>query len=178
MALIAAALALMGASVTTYTVSATDFGVREVGRSAVQRVEIWRGPVSTPLGSGAPVTYGASSSSGAPIALGAAASLGAHWGRVTSLRRSPEHNRQVGGVRNSYHLSGRAIDIARRPGVSHASIAAAYRNAGYALVESLDEGDHSHFAFGSNGGHALLRAPRANSQVAGATQWRMVAAPR
>ena len=27
--------------------------------------------------------------------------------------------------------------------------AAAYRNAGYYLIESLDEGDHSHFAFGS-----------------------------
>ena len=174
----AAALALMGASVTTYTVSATDFGVREVGRSRVQRVEIWRGPVSTPMGSGAPVSLDAPIGLGVPVRLSAAASLGANWGRVTSLRRSPEHNRQVGGVRNSYHLSGRAIDIARRPGVSHAAIAAAYRNAGYALVESLDEGDHSHFAFGTNGGHASLRAPRATNQVAGATQWRMVAAPR
>jgi hypothetical protein len=54
----------------------------------------------------------------------------------------------VGGVRNSWHLRGRAIAIARRTGVSHAAIAAAFRAAGYTLIESLDEGDHSHFAFG------------------------------
>ena len=53
-------------------------------------------------------------------------------------------------------MSGRAIDIARRPGVSHWQIAAAFRNAGYRLIESLDEGDHSHFAF----------APSANAHVA------------
>jgi hypothetical protein len=67
---------------------------------------------------------------------------------VTSVKRSPEHNRAVGGAENSYHLHGRAIDIARRPGVRHAEIDLAYRKAGYVLIESLDEGDHSHFAFG------------------------------
>ena len=56
------------------------------------------------------------------------------WGRVTSTYRSPAHNRAVGGVPNSYHLRGRAIDIARRPGVTHAMIAAAFRNAGYDAV--------------------------------------------
>ena len=71
---------------------------------------------------------------------------------MTSTIRSVAHNRAVGGVRNSWHLSGRAIDIARRPGVTHAQIAAAFRNAGYYLIESLDEGDHSHFAFGGSGG--------------------------
>ena len=79
--------------------------------------------------------------------MGNVKQIGAHWGRVTSTYRSPAHNRRVGGVANSYHLSNRAIDIARRPGVSHSQIAAAYRNAGYSLAESLDEGDHSHFAF-------------------------------
>lgn len=73
------------------------------------------------------------------------------WGRVTSTLRTPAHNRRVGGVANSYHLSGRAIDVARRPGVSHAQIAVALRAAGHHLVESLDEGDHSHFAFGRLG---------------------------
>ena len=88
--------------------------------------------------------------------LSSAAGMGARWGRVTSTYRTPKHNRRVGGVRNSYHLSGRAIDIARRPGVSHAQIAAAFRNAGYQLIESLDEGDHSHFAFafGGKGGRS------------------------
>ncbi|MEO8177042.1 MAG: D-Ala-D-Ala carboxypeptidase family metallohydrolase [Sphingomicrobium sp.] len=85
------------------------------------------------------------------IDLHAIAGLGSHWGRVTSTYRSVEHNRAVGGVRNSYHLSGRAIDISRRPGVTHSQIAAAFRSAGYYLIESLDEGDHSHFAFGGRG---------------------------
>jgi hypothetical protein len=81
-----------------------------------------------------------------PIA--SAVDLGRKWGIVTSVRRSPEHNRAVGGAENSFHLRGRAVDIARRPGVRHAEIDAAYRKAGYVLIESLDEGDHSHFAFG------------------------------
>ena len=113
------------------------------------------------------------------VDLRSAAGLGAQWGRVTSTYRSPAHNRAVGGVRNSYHLSGRAIDIARRPGVTHAQIAAAYRSAGYYLIESLDEGDHSHFAFGSaplhiqriarsSGSFRDLRAPAAS------TNWGLV----
>ena len=76
-----------------------------------------------------------------------AVAIGRQWGRVTSTLRTPEHNRRVGGVRNSYHLRNRAIDIARNPGVSHRQIDQAYRRAGYILIESLDEGDHSHFAF-------------------------------
>jgi hypothetical protein len=100
------------------------------------------------------------------------AGLGSQWGRVTSTYRSPAHNRRVGGVRNSFHLSGRAIDIARRPGVTHSQIAAAYRNAGYHLIESLDEGDHSHFAFGSPGSLARVRMDQRRE----ATSWRVVSA--
>lgn len=70
------------------------------------------------------------------------------FGVITSAFRSPAHNKAVGGVPNSYHLQGRAIDIARKPGVTHRQIDAALRTAGYNLIESLDEGDHSHFAFG------------------------------
>ena len=81
----------------------------------------------------------------------AAARIAAAFGVVTSTFRTVEHNRAVGGVPNSYHLLDRALDIVRRPGVSHAAIAAALRAAGYTLVESLDEGDHSHFAFGTAG---------------------------
>ena len=33
--------------------------------------------------------------------------------------------------------------------MSHANLAAALRRSGYHLIESLDEGDHSHFAFGN-----------------------------
>jgi hypothetical protein len=70
------------------------------------------------------------------------------FGAITSTFRSASHNLAVGGVANSHHLSGRAIDIVRKPGVTHHQIAAAFRGAGYNLIESLDEGDHSHFAFG------------------------------
>jgi hypothetical protein len=79
---------------------------------------------------------------------------------VTSTLRTPAHNRRVGGVPNSFHLRGRAIDIARRPGVTHAQIAAAFRNAGYRLIESLDEGDHSHFAFAWDGGAQIAAGPK------------------
>jgi hypothetical protein len=102
--------------------------------------------------------------------LGSAANIGSNWGRVTSTLRSVAHNRAVGGVANSYHLRGRAIDIARRPGVTHSMIAAAFRNAGYRLVESLDEGDHSHFAFAFGGDTRLASAPR-KSEL---TKWGVV----
>ena len=79
------------------------------------------------------------------------------FGVITSTWRSAAHNRVVGGVPNSYHLQGRAIDIARRPGVTHRQIDAAFRTAGYNVIESLDEGDHSHFAFGPANGRAAAK---------------------
>lgn len=98
--------------------------------------------------SGAGATGAASSKS---YEAASAADIGSKWGVVTSIKRTPERNRAVGGAPNSFHLAGRAIDIARRPGVRHADIEAAFRKAGYWLIESLDEGDHSHFAFGTFG---------------------------
>ena len=101
--------------------------------------------------------------------LNAAAAIGSRWGSVTSTTRTRERNYLVGGARNSFHLTGRAIDIARRPGVKHADIEASYRNAGFILIESLDEGDHSHFAFGairSDAAIALRAEPRSGMKVA------------
>jgi hypothetical protein len=148
----------------------TDFGVRAVpGEVAL---------VAAPAGQATRAV--ANVMTGGRINISAAASLGSHWGRVTSTWRSPEHNRRVGGVRNSYHMSGRAIDIARRPGVSHWQIAAAFRNAGYRLIESLDEGDHSHFAFGTGDGpvYRPLNRPQPQQQLArgASTPWRVVTA--
>jgi len=97
----------------------------------------WAMSSGTPSATSSAIASG--SGSGRPVDMGAIRLLGSHWGQVTSTYRSVEHNRRVGGVPNSYHLSGRAIDIARRAGVSHSQIAAAYRNPGYALAESLDE---------------------------------------
>lgn len=160
--------ALLAAGSAAMAASPTDFGVREI-RPAVARAPA--GLASTP---------------GGRTDISGAVGIGWQWGRVTSTYRSPAHNRRVGGVRNSYHLSGRAIDIARRPGVSHWQIAAALRAAGYHLVESLDEGDHSHFALGSGaGGYTPVRsvgrwgATHVATKVerTGDTRWRIVFAP-
>ena len=79
--------------------------------------------------------------------ISSAARLIRGYGTVTSTFRTVAHNRAVGGVPNSYHLLDRAIDIMRNPGVTHRQIDAVLRRAGYNLIESLDERDHSHFAF-------------------------------
>jgi hypothetical protein len=135
----------------------TDFGIRSVdGRRAVVKVGVAPKVQARQDGSVLLSAPQSSSATWVPIrngsgSLNAAARLGAQWGRVTSTLRSVAHNRAVGGVPNSFHLRGRAIDIARRPGVTHSMIAAAFRNAGYQLIESLDEGDHSHFAFSFGG---------------------------
>lgn len=145
--------------------ASTDFGVRMVGAAPPERALSVGAP---PPPQALSVNSSASSMSATRFHLSGAAGIGARYGRVTSTLRSPARNRAVGGVRNSWHLSGRAIDIARGPGVSHAQIAAAYRAAGYRLIESLDEGDHSHFAFstGSERGPGVAWAPKSTSEVA------------
>ena len=158
---------------TVETVSAnkpTDFGVRLTSGARMVMPIVHEGGST---GSWAPSSKRAN--------MSAAAKIGSAWGRVTSTYRTAARNRAVGGVANSFHLSGRAIDIARRPGVRHSDIAAAYRNAGYHLIESLDEGDHSHFAFGSGSGSgAPYRAPvqiQAPTDDNQRTAWRFVYAP-
>ena len=139
--------------------SQTDFGVRLVGVPAA--------PARATEAAVDAVATG-------KLSLSGAAALGSHWGRVTSTYRSPEHNREVGGVPNSYHLRGRAIDIARAPGVNHMMIKAAYQRAGYNLVESLDEGDHSHFAFSFGAPRVASYRPVEKTE---GTEWRIVYAP-
>ena len=121
---------------------------------------------ATPAADGAPLRIKLRDGAAAP-SMGNAVTIGAKWGAVTSVHRTPERNRLVGGAPNSWHLQGRAIDIARRPGVRHADIEAAFRRAGYVLIESLDEGDHSHFAFGLPG-QAPRPAASAKVQLAAA----------
>lgn len=84
---------------------------------------------------------------GGNLDLDTAVKIGDKFGVVTSTVRSPARNKKVGGAKNSHHLYGRAIDIARGKGITHKQIERAYRRAGYDIIESLDEGDHSHFAF-------------------------------
>ena len=145
----------------------TDWGIREIGKP------VSRAAAEEPL----PAGTWAMESNGRSVNMGDAKQIGARWGQVTSTYRSPAHNRRVGGVANSYHLSNRAIDIARRPGVSHGQIATAYKNAGFSLAESLDEGDHSHFAFGSPK-HRRAAQPQMVAVKSGEqTEWRIVYAP-
>lgn len=92
------------------------------------------------------------------------------YGVVTSQFRTAEHNRLVGGVPNSLHLQGRAIDVQRRPGVTHQMLDAAMRRAGLVLVESLDEVDHSHFAFAGSAPGAVPALRPAPLTLASAPQ--------
>ena len=165
--------------------SQTDFGIRMIGVRTIsgQITTVVTNSTSkallvssdpSPARSNNPLFTNTSLSMRSGVDLRAVASLGSEWGRVTSTIRSVEHNRAVGGVRNSWHLSGRAIDIVRRPGVTHAQIAAAYRNAGYYLIESLDEGDHSHFAFGGGARTMAQARPAQRGGASAATQWRIV----
>jgi hypothetical protein len=157
------ALTILGStSAAAATSPSTDFGIRAPGQALVVTPIVEEGRPDR-------ITSQAPRSN-----IGSAAAIGARWGTVTSTYRSAEHNRQVHGVPNSYHLSGRAIDIARRPGVRHIEIESAYRAAGYRLIESLDEGDHSHFAFGSSSSAFVAKGP---AEQTGGTRWRMVYAP-
>lgn len=72
-------------------------------------------------------------------------------GSITSTQRTPEHNAEVGGVANSMHISGEAVDITvpeRYQGMSRADIeadvAAQLDQAGIPASEIVFEGDHIH----------------------------------
>lgn len=157
----------------------TDFGIRTVsGERMIVRVaehpkagERDSSAVQARVPSELPSGASWASIRGGPGSLNSAAGIGSRWGRVTSTYRTPEHNRRVGGVRNSWHIRGRAIDIARKPGVTHSQIAAAFRNAGYQLMESLDEGDHSHFAFAFGGSGTRVAAMPQKQEL---TKWGVV----
>lgn len=69
------------------------------------------------------------------------ASLTQRFGiRPSSTTRSPQHNRNVGGVANSYHLTGEAADYPV-PNQLKPQFMAQARSMGY---EAIDEGDHVH----------------------------------
>lgn len=63
--------------------------------------------------------------------------------RVTSTLRSPARNQAVGGVRNSYHLTGQARDSVPPPGMSMSAYAAQLRRLN-PNMDVINEGDHVH----------------------------------
>lgn len=75
--------------------------------------------------------------------------------RLTSGRRSPEHNRRVGGVPNSWHLRGRAADFggtdaAERDGLRHAlaqRVSHGCTGPEEALIHDSGAGLHLHVAW-------------------------------
>ncbi len=73
-------------------------------------------------------------------------------GTVTSGTRTAQHNKDVGGVPNSFHVKGQALDIAKTAGITLGKIVKAFEAQGVRLIEKLDEGDHFHIAFGKRGG--------------------------
>ena len=71
--------------------------------------------------------------------------------RVTSGRRTPDGNRRVGGVPNSYHLRGRAVDLSGRRDMLRAAAETARTQRVTALCsgpeEVILESDHLHVAW-------------------------------
>lgn len=81
---------------------------------------------------------------------------------VTSGKRSPADNQRVGGVPNSYHLSGQARDIL--PPQNPQQAAFIRQQAAANGLEVIDEGDHWHLEPASRqGGSRVMPAPKGGS---------------
>lgn len=78
--------------------------------------------------------------------------------QITSGQRSPQHNAAVGGVPNSQHIAGNALDFTKAPGVTLAAVKQHFAEQGVNLTEAIDEGDHIHIAWGPKGGGARVVA--------------------
>lgn len=74
--------------------------------------------------------------------------------KVSSTFRTPEQNAKVGGVANSFHLSGNGIDFEAPPGTTKEQVRDAFTHAGYDVAEVLDpedarrSGEKDHFHVG------------------------------
>jgi len=71
---------------------------------------------------------------------------------ITSQQRTPEHNAEVGGVPNSQHIPGQAIDFVLPKGTTFAQVKATMAAHGLPTTELINEGDHVHWAWGAKGG--------------------------
>ncbi len=123
--------------------------------SSPYRPEIIRDPVT-----GDVYEYGG----GAPTAAAGPFNVtGVPGERVTSTRRTPERNAAVGGVPNSYHLSGQARDSVPPAGMSMSEYHAILtrQNPG---MDVINEGDHVHIEprGGSGGGGGPRRIIKGN----------------
>lgn len=71
---------------------------------------------------------------------------------ITSGARTPEHNAAVGGVPNSMHLAGQALDFTLPNGMTSNDVRAALQSKGLPVTEFLDEGTHIHWGWGAKDG--------------------------
>ena len=91
-------------------------------------------------------------------------------GTVTSGTRTAKHNEDVGGVPNSFHVKGQAVDIAKTAGMTLGKIIKAFEKEGVSLIEKLDEGDHFHIAWSKRGGNGPSEETLAKRAMAAALE--------
>jgi hypothetical protein len=87
--------------------------------------------------------------------------------QVTSGPRTPQHNAEVGGVPNSYHLTDQARDIVPR---SEAEAASVRQWAAQNGMEVINEGDHLHVEPRGNAPHVNPFAGRTPEAEAAAVE--------
>lgn len=63
---------------------------------------------------------------------------------ITSTARTPEHNKEVGGVEGSMHLTGQAADVVLPLGTTASDLRAQLASKGINPTEFVDEGTHVH----------------------------------
>ena len=78
---------------------------------------------------------------------------------ITSGKRTPERNAQVGGADTSWHLSGEALDFVPPKGMTLAGFRSFLEGKGLPIRELFDEGDHFHWAWGRGGPNQSASAP-------------------
>ncbi len=103
-----------------------------------------------------------------PILADLAARLAAQGATATSGLRSEDKNKAVGGVPNSFHLTGDAIDIVPPKGVTTKQLHDSLAGTGIKFTELLDEGDHVHIAIKGRDPWTVPTLPRLDPGLANA----------
>jgi hypothetical protein len=88
---------------------------------------------------------------------------------ITSTTRTPEHNAEVGGVPDSMHLGGQAVDFVLPKGATFDQVKAAVAQSGLQVTELLNEGSHVHIGWAPKGQQVAQAAPQPQAAPPGAT---------
>ena len=107
---------------------------------------------------------GMSSGGGEPTAAAAGVAaplrdLEAMGVRVTSDVRTQQRNQAVGGVPNSRHMSGEAVDLVPPQGMTMAQLAQETKRR-FPQARVINEGDHVHVEWGAQRANPFPNAPR------------------